>query len=429
MRGATDMTTLLPPGKSQFFDSNGNPLAGGSVAFYIPGTTTFKPVWQDPQQLALNTNPVILDAAGEAVIYGSGSYRTILQDNLGNTIWDQLTASTDAGGIYSGGTSTGTAANQIVAATVPAGFALVAGNQLTFIAGFTSTGATTLNANGTGAKAITKSGGAGPVPLVAGDIVIGNAVDLFYDGTQYQMLNRAGALTLTGVPINEAAQVAVPALANTDLSLMAANTGLLTTGAPVTITQFGGTIPNGGKRYLRNGSGSAITIQSNGNITTLDGNDIVLQSTDWVVLHETGAGQVAIDQLGRGSPGATKAQMQAGTDATKFVTASIANQSDSAAKAWVTFSPAGAIVGTSYNVTSVTKNSTGNFTVTLTTPFASVNFVPVANQNLTGVGVGVNGTSILSETASTIVVGTFRTDTGVATDPPGNVNVVAFGRQ
>lgn len=187
------MTTLLPPGKQQFSDANGVPLAGGSVFFYIPGTTTFKNTWQDASQVTLNTNPVILDAAGEAVIYGLGAYRQLVQDSLGNLIWDQLTSSTDQGGIYSGGVSTGTAANQILAVTVPAGFSLTAGNQLTFIAGFTTTGATTLNANGTGAKNILKPGTSGPVPLAAGDFVVGNAVELFYDGTQYQMMSSVPA--------------------------------------------------------------------------------------------------------------------------------------------------------------------------------------------------------------------------------------------
>lgn len=183
------MTTLLPPGKSQFSDANGAPLAGGSVFFYIPGTTTFKNTWQDPSQLALNTNPVILDASGEAVIYGVGAYRTILKDSLGNQIWDQLTASTDTGGVYSGGTSTGTATDQIVLSPSPAGFSLTAGNLITFIAGFTNPGPMTLNANGTGAKPVLKLGSAGPVALVGGEVVLNNAVALFYDGTQFQLLS------------------------------------------------------------------------------------------------------------------------------------------------------------------------------------------------------------------------------------------------
>lgn len=83
---------LLPNGKQSFFDNNGDPLAGGTVTFYIPGTTTEKDTWQDRDQSALNTNPVVLDAGGRAVIWGSGAYRQVVKDSLGNLIWDQIVA-------------------------------------------------------------------------------------------------------------------------------------------------------------------------------------------------------------------------------------------------------------------------------------------------------------------------------------------------
>ncbi len=34
------MAIQIPNGRQQFFDNNGNPLAGGFVYTYIPGTTT-----------------------------------------------------------------------------------------------------------------------------------------------------------------------------------------------------------------------------------------------------------------------------------------------------------------------------------------------------------------------------------------------------
>jgi len=86
--------TLVPNGKQQFTDALGVPLALGQVFFYITGTTTFKNTWQDNLQVALNANPVQLDAAGRASIYGTGDYRQIVQDRLGNTIWDQVTSVT-----------------------------------------------------------------------------------------------------------------------------------------------------------------------------------------------------------------------------------------------------------------------------------------------------------------------------------------------
>jgi len=83
--------TLLPNAKQQFVDANGTPLAGGKVFFYIPNTSTLKNTWQDAGESILNTNPVILDGLGTAIIYGDGQYRQVLQDSAGNTLWDQLT--------------------------------------------------------------------------------------------------------------------------------------------------------------------------------------------------------------------------------------------------------------------------------------------------------------------------------------------------
>lgn len=66
-------------------------LAGGSVAHYVPNTLTFKQTWKNSTQTTPNTNPLALDANGCAVIYGVGSYRQIVKDSNGNTVWDQLT--------------------------------------------------------------------------------------------------------------------------------------------------------------------------------------------------------------------------------------------------------------------------------------------------------------------------------------------------
>lgn len=85
--------SLLPNGEQQFFNANGAPLAGGSVYFYVPGTTTPKQTWSNPSLTVLNANPVVLDSAGRAIIYGFGQYRQQVYDSNSNLIWDQLTAS------------------------------------------------------------------------------------------------------------------------------------------------------------------------------------------------------------------------------------------------------------------------------------------------------------------------------------------------
>jgi hypothetical protein len=83
------MASILPKGKTQFFNLLGRPLVGGKVYFYLPDTETKKDTWQDEAMTIPNTNPVVLDARGEAVIWGEGSYRQVVKDALGITIWDQ----------------------------------------------------------------------------------------------------------------------------------------------------------------------------------------------------------------------------------------------------------------------------------------------------------------------------------------------------
>lgn len=94
------MATLVPFGKQQFTDASGASLALGTVDFYVPGTTTRKDTWQDAGQTIFNTNPVLLDAGGYAIIYGSGTYRQVVKDVLGNVIWDRVVASDVSPGTY-----------------------------------------------------------------------------------------------------------------------------------------------------------------------------------------------------------------------------------------------------------------------------------------------------------------------------------------
>lgn len=86
------MPLLLPEPEQQFCDADGHPYAGGSIAVFVPGTDTPKDTWQDLAGSVLNTNPIILDAAGRAIIWGDGDYRLVLKDADGNLIYDQVTS-------------------------------------------------------------------------------------------------------------------------------------------------------------------------------------------------------------------------------------------------------------------------------------------------------------------------------------------------
>ena len=87
----TAIATILPPGRTQFINGNGAPVIGGSVYFYIPGSTTLKNTWQDALQTTLNTNPVVLDGVGSALIYGNGQYAMAVYDASGNLQYTALT--------------------------------------------------------------------------------------------------------------------------------------------------------------------------------------------------------------------------------------------------------------------------------------------------------------------------------------------------
>lgn len=78
--------TLMPMPRAVFFDANGNPLGGGFIFTYQPNTMTPKTTWQDAAQTTANSNPIILDAAGSCLLYGSGSYDIVTTDADGNNI-------------------------------------------------------------------------------------------------------------------------------------------------------------------------------------------------------------------------------------------------------------------------------------------------------------------------------------------------------
>lgn len=92
----------------------------------------------------------------------------------------------------------------LTGSVTPALTAYAAGNLFSFVVANTNTGAVTINIDGVGSKAITRTGS---TALVAGDMVAGEVVLIEYDGTRFQLLNGnsftnlnvSGTLGVTGV--------------------------------------------------------------------------------------------------------------------------------------------------------------------------------------------------------------------------------------
>jgi hypothetical protein len=75
---------------AQFFDNNGNPLAGGLIYTYAAGTTTPAATYTTYTGGTANANPIVLDSAGrlpaQIWLTAGSSYKFVLQTSLGSPI-------------------------------------------------------------------------------------------------------------------------------------------------------------------------------------------------------------------------------------------------------------------------------------------------------------------------------------------------------
>jgi hypothetical protein len=125
------MAILSPSPKAQFFGADGAPLVGGKVFTYAAGTTNPLPTYTSGDALTPNSNPIILNARGEADIWYSpgAAYKVVLKDAADAVIWTvdnivtigslafqnannvALTGGTIGSGVTFNGNTTGTASN------------------------------------------------------------------------------------------------------------------------------------------------------------------------------------------------------------------------------------------------------------------------------------------------------------------------------
>jgi hypothetical protein len=175
---------------AQFFDSNGDPLAGGLLYTYNAGTTTPVSTYTSRSGAAFNTNPIVLNSSGrtpaEIWLEGGVLYKFVLKDSTFVQIgsYDNIPAVNDPTTTNNLITVAGT--NALTGLAVPPLEGYTAGAQYTFVAQNNNTGAVTLDIDSLGVKAVTKFG---TTPLAPNDIIAGALMLIEYDGTRFQLLN------------------------------------------------------------------------------------------------------------------------------------------------------------------------------------------------------------------------------------------------
>ena len=82
------MAAAVPFIMPQWFDNNGDPLAGGKIWIYLAGTTTPGISYTDSTGSVPNTNPVILDSSGRASVWLSpGNYKLVMTTKDDVVLW------------------------------------------------------------------------------------------------------------------------------------------------------------------------------------------------------------------------------------------------------------------------------------------------------------------------------------------------------
>jgi hypothetical protein len=283
--------------------------------------------------------------------------------------------------------------NAITLAYAVAPASYVQGEKYAFKAIAANSGATTVNINGLGAKSVFKKTLAGTVACTGNEIQNGDLVELEYDGTQFQIMGQAanagsfagGTLTLatnmSGAAFNEA-QVSIASATTTNIGAAAAN--YLSVTGTTAITAFDA-VQAGTERTLE--FQGALTLTNNAAIILPGGANITTAAGDTAIFRSEGAGNWRCVSYMRANGQtiygtAVKSDMQATTDTNKVVTVVQVQNHPGVAKAWVLFDGTQAnpiTPSAQYGISgTITKNGTGDYTITFSTAFASANFAAVS---------------------------------------------------
>jgi len=161
------------PARSQIETAAGQPLGGGKVYLFAPGTTSFITSYEDSGLVTPHTNPVVLNGSGRANIWISRDCDIRIDDRNGNVILEELNANPEAldSGESGGLVTNGSFENDIDADTIPDNWTLV--NET----GSTNARDTTESTDGAASMRFTSAGANGGGNLTTSDFFPVNAVD------------------------------------------------------------------------------------------------------------------------------------------------------------------------------------------------------------------------------------------------------------
>jgi hypothetical protein len=248
-----------------------------------------------------NPNPVQLDSGGFATIYGSGSYREIVQDNAGNVVYDQLTADTSSAANSWAGAAGGTA-NAITLSA--ANFSAQDGQTISFISSAGNTGPVTVTI-GANVYQLTEEGDAGPIALQGGEIQPKQVVTMTY-------IASSGTFVLNN-PANNNQFITIASSSTTDLGSTSYTN--VTVSGNASITSFGSSASIYFPLYFVTFTGNA-TINYNATSLLTPGNrNIVTQAGGLAIMQYLGSGNWQVLQYF--SPvGRTRQVLTSGNSAT-----------------------------------------------------------------------------------------------------------------
>lgn len=185
-------------------------------------------------------------------------------------------------------------------------------------------------------------------------------------------------------------------------------------------------------------AGTVVMLQTDSTASLVDGSNLKIAGNfqgaaeSTIMLVSDGTNWFEISRSPISSPiAASQADQETGTSTTTYVSPGRQQYHVSACKAWVNFNGTGTPgVVAGYNVSSITDNGTGDYTVNLTTSFSTANYAVILTASE---GAGTQGVEAMLYPTTPLATGSFRisilTGNGNARFDTPTICAAAFGDQ